>query len=105
MRLTTIKTNQIVNEIKNFVDWILQIGNNGMDSYDKGEGGIEIPTDILALDIDKPFLSLVDFLYSNILENLNIPNFFEERAILAPALETVDEVNEFMLSLISGDEK
>ncbi|RZC16676.1 hypothetical protein D0Y65_009822, partial [Glycine soja] len=85
-----------VNEIKNFVDWILQIGNNGMDSYDKGEGGIEIPTDILALDIDKPFLSLVDFLYSNILENLNIPNFFEERAILAPALETVDEVNEFM---------
>ena len=29
----------------------------------------------------------------------------EDRAILAPTLETVEEVNDFMLSLIPGDEK
>jgi len=87
MRLTTAKTNQTTNKIRNFVDWILQISNGDMDSYDKGEGDIEIPTDLLVLDNDKPLLSLVDFVYSNILENLNFPNFFEERAILAPTLE------------------
>jgi len=73
-----------------------------MDSDDKGEGEIEIPNDLLVLDNDKPLLSLVDFVYSNIWENLNVPNFFDERAIIAPTLEIVEEVNEFMLSLIPG---
>ncbi|KAG5017275.1 hypothetical protein JHK85_023411 [Glycine max] len=71
--------------------------------YDKGD--IEIPTNLLVLDNDKPLPSLVDFVYSNILENLNVSNFFEVRAILTPTLEIVEEANEFMLSLISGDEK
>ena len=102
MRLTTAKSNQIANEIKNFVDWILQLGNGDIDSNEKGEGDIEIPTDLLVLDNDKPLVSLVDFVYSNILENLSVPNFFEERGILAPTLEIVEEVNEFMLSLIPG---
>ena len=44
-------------------------------------------------------------MYSNILENLNLPNFFEDRASLIPTLETIEEVNYFMLSLIPGDEK
>ena len=59
----------------------------------------------MVLDNDKPLVSLVDFVYSNILENLSVPNFFEERGILAPTLEIVEEVNEFMLSLIPRDEK
>ena len=76
-----------------------------MDSNDKGEGDIEIPTNLLVLDNDKPLLSLVDVVYSNILENLNVSNFFEDRAILAPTLKTSKEVNEVMLSLIPGDEE
>ncbi|KAL5177658.1 hypothetical protein HKD37_08G023377 [Glycine soja] len=87
-RLTTAKTNQIANEIKKFADWILQIGNGDMNSDDKGD--IEIPTNLLVLDNDKPLPSLVDFVYSNILENLNVPNFFEVRAILTPTLEIVE---------------
>uniref|UniRef100_K7MGX0 Uncharacterized protein n=1 Tax=Glycine max TaxID=3847 RepID=K7MGX0_SOYBN len=61
--------------------------------YDKGEGDIEIPTNLLVLDNDKPLLSLVDVVYSNILENLNVSNFFEDRAILAPTLKTSEEAN------------
>ena len=79
-----------------------EINYGDIDSNEKGEGDIEIPTDLLVLDNDKPLVSLVDFVYSNILENLSVPNFFEERGILAPTLEIVEEVNEFMLSLIPG---
>ena len=69
-----------------------------MDSDDKGD--IEIPNNLLVLDNDKPLPSLVDFVYSNILENLSVPNFFEERGILAPTLEIVEEVNEFISSYL-----
>ena len=56
MRLTTANTNHTTNEIKEFADWILQIGNGDMDSDDKGEGDIEIPIDLLVSDNEKPLL-------------------------------------------------
>ena len=36
---------------------------------------------------------------------MKISDFFQERGILAPTLEAVDHVNEFLLSLVPGDEK
>jgi ATP-dependent DNA helicase PIF1 len=34
-----------------------------------------------------------------------VDNFFEDRAILAPPLEVVEEINDYVLSLIPGDFK
>lgn len=41
------------------------------------------------------------------MHNLVVSNYryFEERAILAPTLESVEEVNNYMLSTIPGEEK
>jgi ATP-dependent DNA helicase PIF1 len=36
---------------------------------------------------------------------MKISSFFQARGILAPTLEVVDHVNEFLLSLVPGDEK
>nr|GEY45854.1 hypothetical protein [Tanacetum cinerariifolium] len=42
---------------------------------------------------------------NDLLQNLYDPDYFQERAILAPTHELVDMINDRMLSLISGDEK
>ena len=36
---------------------------------------------------------------------MKILNFFQERGILSPTLDAVEHVNEFLLSLVPGDEK
>ncbi|KAL8137438.1 hypothetical protein V2J09_003439 [Rumex salicifolius] len=44
-------------------------------------------------------------LYPSISDNQVSPKYFEERAILAPTHEEVDKINDFILSLLPGDEK
>ncbi|RDX80526.1 hypothetical protein CR513_38920, partial [Mucuna pruriens] len=100
MRLSTAKTNECENEIKEFANWILKIGDGDMDSNENGEGNIDILDDLLITHSDKPLLSLVDFVYPDILQNMKT-----NRPILAPTLEAGQQVNEFILSLIPGDEK
>jgi len=43
--------------------------------------------------------------YPDFLQNMKISDFFQERGILAPTLDTVEHVNEFLLSLVPGHEK
>nr|XP_010911417.1 uncharacterized protein LOC105037453 [Elaeis guineensis] len=54
---------------------------------------------------DNPIKSIVESMYPNILKNINDLNYFQERAILAPTLLNVDVVNEYMLSMIPGEER
>ncbi|XP_057426479.1 uncharacterized protein LOC130719899 [Lotus japonicus] len=52
----------------------------------------------------EPLLELVNFAYPKLAHNLQKNSFFQERAILAPTLECVEEINNFMLGMIPGDE-
>jgi len=65
-----------------------------------GQAIIEIPQDILILNVDQPLLHLVEFVYPGYMQNLNFDGFFNDGAILCPTVECVDQVNEFILSLI-----
>jgi len=50
-------------------------------------------------------MSLIDFVYPNLNDNLGDSLFFQERGILAPTLDSIEHVNEYMMSLIPGEEK
>jgi len=50
-------------------------------------------------------MSLIDFVYPDLNDNLGDLLFFQERGILAPALDSIEHVNEYMMSLIPGEEK
>ncbi|CAJ2644327.1 unnamed protein product [Trifolium pratense] len=41
----------------------------------------------------------------NVSPSINNPHFFQERGILAPTLESVEYVNDYLMSLIPGDER
>ncbi|XP_076898499.1 uncharacterized protein LOC143552082 [Bidens hawaiensis] len=64
-----------------------------------------MPEDLLIKDSTDPISDLIEFVYPSILDNFKRPNFFHERAILAPKNDVVHEINERLLSLFPGDEK
>ena len=66
---------------------------------------IDIPKDLLITDSSDPIGSLIDFVYPSILQNFKNASYFQERAILAPKNEVVQEINDRLLSLFPGDEK
>lgn len=94
-----LQSNQNPDDIKVFADWIIQIGDRDIN----GKTKIYIHEDLLISECESPLLSLVEFTYPNILQNVNTPTFFEERTILRN-FETIDNVNDLILSLIPRDE-
>jgi len=54
---------------------------------------------------DNPLQALVDFVYLDIVNNIDNRRIFEEKPILAPTLDYVEHVNEYVLSLIQGEAK
>ncbi|XP_076895910.1 ATP-dependent DNA helicase RRM3-like [Bidens hawaiensis] len=69
-----------------------------------GNAIIEIPDDLLILDSSDPLADLIDFVYPSLLEKCNDISYFQERAILAPLNEVVEEINDRFLSMFPGEE-
>jgi len=105
MRLSASTDHVEQADIRKFADWILSIGDGIGSANEVGEICLTIPDELLIKDLPDPLRSLVDFVYPNFLENMKISKFFQERGILAPTLDAVEHVNEFLLSLVPGDEK
>jgi ATP-dependent DNA helicase PIF1 len=91
--------------IANFAEWILAIGDGKIGSIEDGESIVEIPADILVQNVTNPIGDIIDVVYPDILKNMFVPNFFESRAILAPTLEIVEEINNYVLTLMPGESK
>ncbi|XP_058729905.1 uncharacterized protein LOC131601957 [Vicia villosa] len=105
MRLAAPNSNIESKEVKEFSDWMLDIGNGKQASNESGESTLHIPEDLLVTDSHNPLLCLVELTYPNLLQNMNNLKYYEERALLSPTHDSVDIVNDFVLSLIPGDEK
>ncbi|RYR70433.1 hypothetical protein Ahy_A03g016929 [Arachis hypogaea] len=65
--------------------------------------------DELNFDVDvlrnQLFDQLVDFVYLNLLVNINNTSFFKDRSILGPTLEVVNDVNSFIMQRVDADVK
>lgn len=105
MRLTVESDPAEVDSIKEFSDWILQLGDGKLSEPNDGEATIDIPEDMLLLDSFHPIDSIANCIYPNLLQNLNDPTFFRERAILCPTNDDVNEVNNHIMDLLPGDIK
>jgi len=105
MRLKTAALNESAKDIKEFADWILKIGDGNMNLNESGEVNLSIPPDLLIQESETPLLSLVKFVYGGLIENIMTPEFFDDGAILCPTIDSVEQVNDFILSLIPGEEQ
>ncbi|XP_022009102.1 uncharacterized protein LOC110908458 [Helianthus annuus] len=104
MRLTVGGALHDVEQTKVFAQWLLDLGEGNIGGSNDGEAIIEIPDDLLIMDSNDPVSDLIDFVYPSIIQNFSVATFFQERAILAPTNEVVDEINDRLLSSFPGDE-
>ncbi|XP_023751561.2 uncharacterized protein LOC111899896 [Lactuca sativa] len=104
MRLTVGRDQSVVEKIRDFAEWLLDIGEGKLGGQNDGETVIDISDDILISDPNDPIGSLIEFVYPSILDNYNNTSYFQERAILAPKNEAVQEINDRLLLKFPGDE-
>ncbi|KAI3777345.1 hypothetical protein L1987_47145 [Smallanthus sonchifolius] len=105
MRLTIGKDTADFEKTQNFAKWLLDLGEGNVGGINEGDAVIDIPDDILITDSVDPIGSLIDFVYPYILQNYKNPQFFQERAILAPTNEVVQEINDRFLAMFPGEQK
>jgi hypothetical protein len=85
--------------VHEFVKWILNIGD-GRTVTDDGDRLIQIPKDLLLQKGDDPRETIVRSMYPDLLNNYREGDFLQERAILCPRNETVDQINDYIMSHI-----
>ncbi|XP_076897877.1 uncharacterized protein LOC143551300 [Bidens hawaiensis] len=104
MRLTIGCRSSDIQNIREFADWLLDIGQGNVGGPNDGETVIDILDDLLILNSVDPMGDLIRFVYPNILDRFNELAYFQDRALLAPLNEIVQEINERMLDLFPGEE-
>ncbi|XP_024964294.1 uncharacterized protein LOC112504575 [Cynara cardunculus var. scolymus] len=105
MRLTVDNEAFEIEKTRVFANWILDLGEGKVGSVNDGEAIVDIHHDLLITDSTDLISALIEFVYPSILVNINNSSYFQEKAILAPKHEVVQEINDFLLSLFPGDEK
>ena len=79
-----------VQEIGDFAEWLLDVGNGTAGGENDGEVDIQLPHDILIRNAADPIATIVDSTYPSLIHNMPDEQFFQDRAILAPTNEMVE---------------
>ncbi|GKD22369.1 ATP-dependent DNA helicase PIF1-like protein [Tanacetum coccineum] len=104
MRLTVGVSPKDVCEIRDFTEWILKVEDGKLREANNGEVSIDVPEELLIDAVDDHVTSIIDFTYPNLLNDINDPSYFQEKAILAPTNEVVDTINDNLLSKFPREE-
>ncbi|KAF8092906.1 hypothetical protein N665_0398s0006 [Sinapis alba] len=97
MRLFSETDPQEAEEIKQFSDWILDVGDIKINEPNSGETMIDIPKDLLVMKCTDPIEAINSEVYGNTFKDTKDPLLFQEREILCPTNEDVDVINNYML--------
>jgi hypothetical protein len=104
MRLNCLIDNQNEQKkMKKFAEWILNIGD-GETTTDDGDELIQIPNDLLLQKGEDAKETIVQSTYPDLISNYKEREYLQERAILCPRNDTVDQINEYILKKLQGEE-
>ncbi|XP_056855468.1 uncharacterized protein LOC108807616 [Raphanus sativus] len=94
-------------ELKEFSEWILDVGDGKLGGDNDGEVVINIPDEFLITDVDEPIEAISKAVYGDVvsLQHNREAKFFQERAILCPTNEDVNRINQHMLDKLPGEER
>jgi ATP-dependent DNA helicase PIF1 len=92
------------NAAREFAKWILKIGDGELCDIE-GESLIEIPSDLIIHVDTHPINDIINATYPKIQAKYTDAKYLEERAILAPTNDFVQDINDFMINLINVDEE
>ncbi|XP_057745252.1 uncharacterized protein LOC130963121 [Arachis stenosperma] len=86
-------------------DWILQIGEGRCGTVVNDKLFVDIPSNIIIPVLKNPMEDIVNTIYPNLVQNFRDPSFFQDRAILALTVDNVEEINNYIVDLLPGEEK
>lgn len=89
-------------KLNQFSQWILDIGDGKIFKPNDGYAEIEIPPEFLISKFDDRITTIIESTYPNLLQHYNNECFQQCRAVLASTIETVDQINQYVLTLMSG---
>jgi ATP-dependent DNA helicase PIF1 len=87
-----------------FAQWILNLGDGELDNSE-GETFIRISYDLTIQHETYHINDIVNAIYPELKTKYNDTNYLEDKAILAPRNEDVQEINDYMIDLINVDEE
>jgi hypothetical protein len=99
-----LQQNSDNNATKEFAQWILNLGDGELDDSE-GESFIEIPNDLTIQHETHPIDDIVNAIYPELKTKYNDAKYLEDRAILAPTNEDVQDINDYIIDLINVDEE
>ncbi|XP_028805231.1 uncharacterized protein LOC114760132 [Neltuma alba] len=103
MRLQSSSSGEDRTRTQKFCQWLLDVGDGKLGMPHDETAEIEIPSELLISEYDDPIGAIVSSTYADLLENLNDNSYFNDRAILAPTIDAVNRINEYMCSILPGE--
>ncbi|KAG5088271.1 hypothetical protein JHK86_000883 [Glycine max] len=94
-----------VSSLKKFSEWLLCVVNGKLLEPNDGYAEIEILEGLLIKEFTDPIEAIVRVTYPGLLKQHNNADFLKSKAILASNIDSVDKINEYVLSLLPDDEK
>jgi ATP-dependent DNA helicase PIF1 len=104
MRLQNVGSDIGASELKAFAKWIIDIGDGKVGGNNDGVATLDIPDDILIHTTEDTVKAIVDSTYPSLTTNMTDPLYLQGRAILAPTLDIVEQVNQYVVSLNETEE-
>ncbi|XP_028758137.1 ATP-dependent DNA helicase PIF1-like [Neltuma alba] len=104
MRLfSSLSSDEDRSSLQRFSQWLLDVGDGKLGMPHDGIAEIKIPDELLIDRYSDPIAAIVSWTYPGLLDNLGSTDYFNDRAILAPTIDIVNQVNDYMSSLLPGD--
>ncbi|KAG4970450.1 hypothetical protein AAZX31_13G114500 [Glycine max] len=104
-----LQTNHVAHtnndDLKQFSDWLVDIGDDKLGEPNDGCGEITFPNEFLIKDFNDPIQAIVEATYLDLLQNYSNRDFLQKKVILASTKNVVDNINDYVLYLISNEEK
>jgi len=90
---------------RQFLEWVLSIGDGRIGEDNEVDKTIVVSSDLLIESAGDPLAAIVESTYPNILESMCDIRYFQNRAILTTKNSIVEKINDYMLDMVSGEEK
>ena len=90
--------------IKEFMEWLLKVGDGTIGLPHDGTTEIEMSSQLLLFNVGDPIKTIVEAIYPCLENHLLFgDNYLTSHAILAPTNEVVGSLNEYICSNIQGE--
>ncbi|XP_042005782.1 uncharacterized protein LOC121754500 [Salvia splendens] len=99
IRLLSAASCDEAEHLKEFSSWVASIGDGVLGGPNDGGVTIGLPSDIVLSNSGDPLKTIVSKIYPSYMNQEELSGCLRDRPILAPTLEIIDEVNQFMMSL------